>query len=159
MRAVNTDLIAGLLGLGFTLLFFLARENWMPLSAAWPNTILGFLLIFSLALLGKAVLAPQHWEIFREGSRRRILVAVASLIAWGLGVHYLGFASASFVVFMFLWWYVGHAVAETEGTPEAAPSTVTAYLRAAVVTAAVIGVFYVIFTRMLYVPLPGGLLI
>jgi hypothetical protein len=153
---VNTDIVAGLVGLIIAGIFWQARENWMPLSATWPNTILAFMLIFSLMLFVKAFVSPERDVLLAEGSPARMVVTVAALVVWALGVRYAGFAVASFVVFMFLWWYVGEAEAAEAG--EASRRGPIHYLRAAIITAVIIGLFYVTFTRVLFVPLPRGAL-
>jgi hypothetical protein len=153
----NTDLIAGIIGLAVTILFWQAREPWMPLTAVWPNAILVFMLISSVALLIKAFVKPHREAVFAEGSRVRMVVATAALFAWGLGVLYLGFAVTSVVVFLFFWWYVSHAVAETEEEAEA--PRVLDYVKALVIIVATVGIFYFIFSHYLHVPLPRGVLI
>jgi hypothetical protein len=158
MRAANTDIIAGVLGLVVTAIFWQSREPWMPLSATWPNAILAFMLICSLALVAKGVVRPERLPLFQEGDRQRMLVAAAALVAWGLGVRYVGFVVASAVMFTFLWWYISHAVAATDKEAEP-PSGVLDYARAMAIILVIIALFYVIFTRYLHVPLPRGLLI
>ena len=158
MRSFNTDLIAGLLGLAVTIVFWQAREPWLPLSATWPNAILTFMLICSLALLAKAFVGPERLPLFAEGDRRRMVVAVAALLAWVLGVRYIGFVTTSVVVFAFLWWYMSHAVAQADDEAEA-PSGVLDYARSMAIILVIVSWFYFVFTRYLHVPLPRGLLI
>lgn len=157
MRAANTDLVAGLGGLALTGVFWQARGDWSQLTATWPDAILWFMLICSLALVAKAVVSPERLPLFSEGDRRRMVVAAATLVAWGLAVHYVGFVTSSVVVFAFLWWYMSHAVAETDEAAEP-PAGLFDYARALVVVLIIVAVFYTVFTRTLQVPLPRGLL-
>jgi hypothetical protein len=155
---VNTDLLAGIGGLAVTIVFWLSREPWMPLTAVWPNAILVFMLLCSLALIAKAFVKPERELLFVEGSRARMVVTTVALLVWGFGVVYVGFAVSSVLVFFFLWWYVGHAVAEIDADVEA-PQRVLDYLKAGAVILVTVGVFYFIFSYYLYVPLPRGILI
>jgi hypothetical protein len=157
VRPVNTDLIAGLLALAVTIVFWQAREAWTPLSATWPNAILTFMFICSLALLAKAFIGPEKSPLFAEGDRRRMVVAALALVAWGLGIRYIGFVTSSVVVFAFLWWYMSRAVAQTDDEAEP-PSGVLDYARALGMILVIVGLFYTVFTRYLHVPLPRGLL-
>jgi hypothetical protein len=158
MRAANTDLIAGLIGLVVAAIFWQAREPWSQLSATWPNAILVFMFICSLVLVAKSFVRPERLDLFAEGDRQRMLASAAALLVWVLGVRYIGFVVSSVAVFAFLWWYMSHAVARTD--PEAKmPSGVLDYARSLVVILLIIGAFYLVFTRYLYVPLPRGLLI
>ncbi|PWG65426.1 tripartite tricarboxylate transporter TctB family protein [Spiribacter halobius] len=161
-RTVNTDIIAGLLGVGVWALFWFARGDWTALTATWPNAVLVFILIASLGLLLKALLRPERRDLLAEGDNFRKLVIVAGLIAWAIGIRFLGFVVTSVVVFLFLWWFIGRAVArsETEAPSATAPGPSWLQgLRALAVTLIIVLAFYWIFRQVLYVPLPSGVLI
>lgn len=161
-RTVNTDLIAGLLGLGVWALFWFARGDWRPLTATWPNAVLVFILICALALLAKAFLRPERLTVFAEGANFRKLVIVATLMAWGGGIWQLGFVVTSVIVFLFLWWFIGRAVADSEAAEASRAAVRPSWpqcLRAVAVTLAIVLAFYWVFRRVLYVPLPSGALI
>jgi hypothetical protein len=157
MKSRNTDLIAGVIALAITVVFGVAREDWTPLSAHWPNAILVFMLLCSLFLLGRAFVKPQRAALFDEGSRTRMLVAALALLVWGLGLEYAGFIVTSIVVFYFFWWYISRAVMQVEG--DTSGMRLFDHGRAIVVIVLVVASFHYVFTRFLYVPLPKGLLI
>lgn len=159
MRAVNTDLIAAVLGLVITAVFWQAREPWMPLSATWPNAILVFMLLCSLALLAKAWLDPMREPLFAEGSRWRMLVTMLALLVWGLALPRLGFIIASVLFFHFIWWFVNRAVNRTEAADAGiapAPTSLFDHGRALAVGLVLVLGCYFLFRRFLHVPLPRG---
>jgi hypothetical protein len=154
MRAVNTDLVAAILGLVITTIFWQAREPWMPLSATWPNAILVFMLLCSLALLAKAFVDPVREPLFAEGNRPRMLVIMVALVVWGLALPRIGFVIASVLFFYFIWWFVNYAVSRTRGA-----ETTTGWFdhaRALTVSVLLVLAFYFVFRRYLHVPLPRG---
>lgn len=155
MRAVNTDLVAGILGLVITAVFWQAREPWTPLTATWPNAILVFMLLCSLALLVKARFSPVREPLFAEGNRLRMLIIMAALLVWGLALPRMGFVVSSVVLFFFIWWFVNYAVTRTSGT-EASTGWFD-YARALTISVVLVLAFYFVFRRFLYVPLPRGL--
>lgn len=158
-RAVNTDLVAAVLGLVITAIFWQAREPWMPLSATWPNAILGFMLLCSLALLIKAFVSPMREPPFAEGSRWRMLVIAVVLVIWGLALPRLGFIIASVLAFHFIWWFVNRAVTRTaanDAGTDPVPTTLFDHGRALGVSLVLVLAFYFVFRRFLYVPLPRG---
>jgi|GEM_PF-537736 len=158
MKTYNTDLIVGIGGLVIAGVFGYAREpNWTPLSAHWPNAILVFLLLSSLYLVVRAFIKPERSTLFDEGSRVRMVVIVALLFLWAFGVQTLGFVVASVVVFYVIWLYVGRAVIQVEGDEKGL--TVLAHVRSLVVIGIMVGGFYYVFTKFLFIPLPKGWLI
>ena len=157
MKSYNTDLIAGIGALAFFALFGRAREPWTPLSARWPNAILVFILICAVFLLIRAFVKPERASLFDEGSRVRMVVSVVLLLVWATLMEYLGFVVTSVLVFYAFWWYVTRAAKKVEG--DASPISLMAYVRAVGVIIALVGAFYFIFARYLYVPLPRGILI
>jgi membrane protein implicated in regulation of membrane protease activity len=155
MKTYNTDLIVGIGGLVVTGVFGYAREpNWTPLSSHWPNAILVFLLLSSLFLLVRAFIKPERSALFDEGSRLRMVGIVALLFLWAFGVQTLGFVVASVVAFYVIWLYVGRAVIQVEGDQQGL--TVFSHLRSLAVIGIMVGGFYYIFTKFLFVPLPKG---
>lgn len=161
-RTVNSDVIAGLLGLGVWALFWFARGDWTALTATWPNAVLVFILVCALGLFVKAFVRPERFTLFSEGDNFRKLVIVAALMAWGAGIWLVGFVTTSVAVFLFLWRFIGRAVAQAEAAAESgavAKPSLADYLRALVITLAIVLVFYWIFRKVLFVPLPAGVLI
>lgn len=157
MKTHNTDLITGLGGLAFTVIFGLARERWSPLSAQWPNAILAFMLLGSIFLLVRAFVKPEMAALFDEGDRRRMVVCVVLLFVWSLAIQVFGFIVTSVGLFYFFWWFVSRAVRKVDG--DSRDLGLIAHVRALVLTAFMVGAFYFIFTSYLHVPLPRGFLV
>lgn len=154
-HAFNTDVIAASVGLAITAVFWQAREPWTPLSAQWPNAILVFMLLCSLALLIKAFVRPTREPLFAEGNRLRMLIIMALLIVWGLALPRLGFIISSVLLFFGIWWFVNHAVSRTRGAETRIGWF--DYVRALGISMLLVGAFYYVFRHYLYVPLPRGL--
>jgi hypothetical protein len=88
----------------------------------------------------------------------RLAVAALALVAWVLGVRYIGVVVSSLTVFTFLWWYMSRRwPAPIRGMRSS--SSVLDYARALAIILIIIGASYPVCTRYLYVPLPRGLLI
>lgn len=148
-RRINTDLVAGLLGLLLIAGFWYGRRRLGPLSAVFPDTVLGIMGVISVLLLLKAFMQPDHRAIFTEGSRVRMAVVTAALFVWWWLIGLLGFFSASVAVFLFLAWYL--AIVQRQ----VGPLQIAFWLGVVVVQ---VGFFYLVFTRLLYIRPPRGLL-
>ncbi|MEX0730827.1 MAG: tripartite tricarboxylate transporter TctB family protein [Aquisalimonadaceae bacterium] len=156
LKRVNTDLMAGLTGFAFFAIFWLAREDWRPSSAMWPESILMAIAVISTLLIARAAIKREVFEIFEEGSRLRMVGAGGGLALWGIGVHYLGFVVASAIMFPIMAWLLTRA--EQRTSPEVAPDlTVKARVIWIAIIAFEIGLLYVVFSRILLVPLPKGI--
>lgn len=158
MKARNADGIASVIGLSIASLFALAREQWTPLSAHWPNAILIFMMICSLSLAVSAVRKPEKVALFSEGSAHRMVVSVLALLGWATGIHFLGFFISSAAFFYFFWWYVGRSVQIVEGSTSNG-FTALVHLRAVILIMLVVAAFNYAFTVLLHVPLPKGWLL
>jgi hypothetical protein len=145
---VNTDLAAGIFGLAFAAVFWLSRGRLGPLSALFPETILIITALISAALLVKGVTRPSVRPVFDEGDRRRLVVTTLILFAWWWLIGWLGFAVASGVVMFALVWYL----ALVEG--QVRLPKVALWLAIIIVE---VGLFYLVFTRLLYIRPPRGL--
>lgn len=145
---VNTDLVAGLLGLFAVAVFWSGRGRLTHLSSVFPDTVLAIIAVLSLLLLGKAFMQPDVRALFAEGSRMRMVVVTAALFVWWWLIGALGFYIASVLVFLFLAWYLA-IVHRQVRLPELG-------LWLAVIVLEV-GFFYGIFTQVLHIRPPRGL--
>lgn len=146
---MNTDLVGGGLGLLLTVIFWFGRGQWSPLSAMFPNTVLVFAGVLSIALLVKAFVRPEVRPIFTEGSRTRTVVTAVMLLVWVWAISVLGFLLASFLVFTALTVYIAHA------SRKFTFRHVAVWL---VIIAVELAVLNFIFSRLLFVRLPSGVL-
>lgn len=148
-KAVNSDLIGGVLGLVLAATFWFAREgNWSFWSAVFPNVIIVIIAVLSGLLLLKGLLGPAMLPLFQDGSRRKMLVTAVLLLVWSFAFSRLGTLASSFLGFTVLALYLGG------GTTLGAKKL----LIGAGVILAELAVFYLLFTRVLHVPLPRGVL-
>lgn len=147
-QPVNSDLIGGLLGLALTALFFFNREQWSFWSAVFPNLTLAVLGALSAGLLVKGLRKPEMLPLLAEGNRVRIVVTAVALLVWAFAIRTVGTVTTSGVIFYGLTLYL--ASAGRRITPAAA-------FKWALLVAAEIAVLYLVFNRLLGVPLPRGI--
>lgn len=149
-KAVNSDLIGGALGLTLAVAFWLGREdNWSFWSAVFPNVVIIIIAVLAVILLVKGLFAPAMLPVFHEGSRSKMLVTAVILLSWSYAFSRLGTLTSSFIGFAVLTLYLTH------GEARLGPRQLAG---AAFVIVAELAVFYLLFTRVLHVQLPRGVL-
>lgn len=149
-KEVNTDLISGLLGLILTGVFYFFTEDISFLSIVFPSYLTYILGAISVSLLIKAWVKPARRPIFTDGNNVRVIVIGTTLLVWWMAIRIIGFFTASVLVMMFVVCYL--ALVQRRLTFKAV------FLWALIVVGEV-SLFYLIFTRILHVPLPQGLLL
>jgi hypothetical protein len=145
---MNSDLIGGVLGLALTALFWLSREDWSFWSAVFPNLTLAVLTLLSAALIVKGLVRPEKLPLLADGNRTRIIATALLLLAWAFALPRVGTLLSSAVAFYGLTVYLASATRQV---------TARLALRWAVVVAVELGLLYLIFARVLGVPLPRGI--
>ena len=148
MRAVNSDLLSGAVGLAITALFYFARGNIGMLSAVFPNAILLFMLLFSAMLLVKGFARPEMLVLFEDERLDRIAVVGGILFAWVLGMRYLGFIVSSTLAFLLITLFMARM------NRKVSAANVGVWLGVIIVEVVVL---WLIFSRVLFVPLPRGM--
>lgn len=149
-RPMNTDLLGGAVGLGLTALFWFTREQWTFWSAVFPNLTLAVLALFSVGLLIKGIVRPEMLPLLAEGNRVRILVTAIVLLVWAFSLRPVGTLLSSAVAFYGLTLYLGSANRRVSAADA---------LKWLVLVALEVGILYLVFTRILGVPLPRGVLL
>lgn len=147
---VNTDLISGCVGMMILALFWSAKEGVGYLSIMFPNSLLILVGVFSAILLVKGFIKAERRTIFSDSNQARIIFTGAFLFAWVFGIMFLGFLVASLVVFPAMVCYLASAREKL---------TLKKTVVWTMISSAEIVVFYLIFSRLLEVPLPTGLFI
>ncbi|MBZ9556742.1 MULTISPECIES: tripartite tricarboxylate transporter TctB family protein [unclassified Modicisalibacter] len=117
------------------------------MASVFPRTIAVLLLVFSVALLIKSVVAHPRRARPEAGSVARRLGLIAVMLIWSLSLKWLGFLVAS-VASAALLAALAHYHAWTA-------RRLGGY---AVALGLIIGGFYILFAIVLNVPLPAGLL-
>lgn len=147
-REVNTELISGIVGLLLTSVFFFGLEDVLWMSIVFPKTVVYILFVISAALIVLGFVNPTRSRIFNVGSNLRWVVTGILFFGWVLCMPVLGFF-VSTVLFMTI--IVGYlARARTQ-------LTVKKFMVWIPIVVAEVSIFYLIFTRVLYVPLPQGM--
>ncbi len=146
---VNTDMAAGGFGLGFAALLWLGGTDIGRLSILFPRAVLVILVAFSLLLFVKGFFRPGERSIEISGSPLRLLVLILLLLVWWFAIGKLGFVVSSFLIMLFITWFL----ARVEG-----PVSWKRLLLWTPIIAVMVGGFYSIFTQVLNVRLPSGLL-
>lgn len=148
-KNINTDFICGIIGfliMGFFLSF---RGDIGRLSIMFPNAVLWIMAGISGALVIKGLARPEMRPFFTEGNHLRVIIAAATLFGWVIGIIWIGFYVSSLLAFSFLAYYLALARRKVS------------LPRLAVwigIIALEIGFFDLIFSKLLFVPLPRGIL-
>ena len=151
IKNANSDLWAGCIGLALSVAFWLSiDEEIMRLSIMFPKAMIAIMALISILLLIKGILKAEHQDLFNVGSNRRVIITALLFFVWGVAISYLGFFVSSVLAILAQAWYL--ALARRKVTLP----TLALWL---VIATGEVAFFYFIFTRLLHVPLPEGMLI
>ncbi len=167
----NIDRKAAIMMLAVSIIFWAQMSSLTgPFAIIFPRAVLTLLTLTSLALLARTFIRTKKpaleagqpmagqsgkvpepetagSNVVEAGGWKNVIITVVAVAVWIALLPVLGFYVASVLAFAFLAWFLGQGVR---------------HLREAVamlaIIAAEIGVFYVIFAKLLLVPLPTGLL-
>lgn len=149
-RTVNADICSGAVGFVVAAIFWFSIEEVSWLSIRFPQYLIAILVILSGTLLIKGWLKPENLTVFNDGNNRRIIVTGATLFVWCLAINYIGFYVSSVMVITFLACYLAKARRDV---------TVKTFCMWVLIITIKVGLFYLVFNKLLYVPLPKGILI
>ena len=151
IKNANSDLWAGCIGLTLSAAFwFSIDEEIMRLSIMFPKAMIAIMALISILLLIKGLLKAERQDLFNVGSNKRMIVTALLFFVWGVAISYLGFFVSSVLAILAQAWYLAQA------RRKVTLPTLALWL---VVAAGEVAFFYLIFTRLLHVPLPEGILI
>lgn len=136
---LNAELLSGLFGLALAALFFLNRGNVGFLSAVFPNTVLVILAVISAVLVARGAFAGEPTTLGLDGAGS-VLIGIAVMAAWWLGIKYVGFLTSSVPLF------AGLSLVMKRRAGPLAPRD---YLIALVVALVVVGGFFWVFSEVL----------
>ena len=149
------DILLSVLLLGVGILTLMASRDLSRLAAVFPTAIafglIGLALtLVVLQLLGRAPgqVRGEFSDEFRDGSNLRRAAFILVMLAWAFIIPWLGFLASSVAAFMAISMLATHGRMSLYGM-----------LRYQAVGMAIIVGFYVLFARLLHVPLPKGILI
>ena len=149
IKNTNSDLWAGWIGLALSAAFwFSIDEEITRLSIMFPKAMIGIMALISILLLFKGFLKAERLDLFTVGSNRRVFITGLLFFAWGIAISYLGFFVSSVLAILAQVCFL--ALARRRLTL----SSVALWL---VIAAGEVAFFYLVFTRLLQVPLPEGI--
>jgi len=120
------------------------------LSIIFPKAMVIIMALISLGLVVNGIVSPRQRQLFGEGDHLRAGVTGITLFAWVIAISWVGFYVSSVVAILILAYYLTLARRRV---------TLSQFAVWVVIIAVEVGIFYLIFTRLLYVPLPEGWLI
>ncbi len=151
IKNANSDLWAGSIGLALSAGFwFSIDEEIMRLSIMFPKAMIAIMALISILLLIKGIIKAELQDLFDVGRNRRVIITALLFFVWGGAISYLGFFVSSVLAILAQAWYLALARRKV---------TLPALALWLVVAVGEVAFFYLIFTRLLHVPLPEGLLI
>lgn len=147
-REVNTELLSGVIGLLLTAVFFFALEDISWMSIVFPKTIVFIMAIIACILFIMGIVKPSRAPVFQVGSNVRWMVTGVLFFAWVLCMPVLGFFVSTVVFMTLIVGYLARARAQV---------TIGKFMTWIPIVIAEVTFFYLIFTKVLYVPLPRGM--
>jgi hypothetical protein len=147
-RQVNTEIICGVVGLVLTTVFFFSLEDISWLSIIFPRTVVYVMGIMSVILVVVAFVNPTHAHIFNVGSNSRWIVTGILFFLWVIFMPILGFFVSTVVFMTTIVGFLARARTQV---------TIGKLMIWTPIVIAEVTFFYLIFTKVLYVPLPEGL--
>jgi hypothetical protein len=147
-RQVNTEIICGVVGLVLTAVFFFSLEDISWLSIIFPRTVVYVMGIMSVILVVMALVNPTHAHIFSAGSNPRWIVTGILFFLWVIFMPIVGFFVSTVVFMTTIVGFLARARTQV---------TFGKLLIWTPIVIAEVTVFHLIFTKVLYVPLPEGL--
>ncbi len=147
-REVNTDIVAGVIGMLLTAVFFFGLEDVSWMSIIFPETIVYLMAFISGLLILKGFVNPSRRPIFNVGSNTRWIVTGVLFFLWVLVMPVIGFFVSTVVFMTAIVAYLASA---------RMPLTIVKFIVWVPIVIAEVTFFYLIFTKVLYVPLPEGM--
>ena len=147
-REINTNITSGCIGLALTAVFFFGLEDISWMSILFPKTMVYIMGIISVILVVRGFFNPTRDRIFSVGSNTRWLVTGVLFFLWVLLMPVFGFFVSTVVFMTAIVGYLARARMRV---------TIGKFLVWVPIVIAEVTFFYLIFTKVLYVPLPKGL--
>lgn len=147
-REINTDITSGCMGLILTAVFFFALEDISWMSIIFPRTMVYIMALISGILVVKGFVKPSRDRIFSVGSNTRWMVTGVLFFLWVLLMPVFGFFVTTVVFMTAIVGYLAQARMHV---------TIGKFIAWLPIVIAEVTFFYIIFTKVIYVPLPEGL--
>ena len=147
-REIKTEITSGVIGLMLTAVFFFALEDISWMSIGFPKTVVYIMGLVSGILVVVGFIKPSRDRVFSVGSNTRWMVTSVLFFLWVLLMPAFGFFVTT-VVFMTA--IVGY-LARTRMRV-----TIGKFMVWVPIIIAEVTFFYLIFTKVLHIPLPKGM--
>lgn len=147
-REINTSLVSGVIGLLLTAVFFFSLEDVSWMSIVFPKTIVFVMGFIACVLVVMGIIKPTRDPIFNVGSNVRWVVTGILFFAWVLFMPVLGFFVSTVLFMTIIVVYLARARMQV---------TIKNLVTWVPIVIAEVTFFYLIFTKVLYVPLPTGM--
>jgi len=144
---VNSDRIAAILMLLVALVFGTQMGNLTNFGIVFPRAVIIVLAVSSAALLMKSWTGRGGGEAVDVRGMQTVAVAAALMVVWVFLIPYLGFYVSSVLACLFMMVLVDGAARK--------PRTLITSLA---IIALEVAAFYIVFAKLLVVPLPKGIL-
>jgi len=141
----NTDLYGGLFMIMISLLFLSKLDKLTEYSKIFPRAIILILITAGAGLLLKSRKSSSFSELFVLDDRKSALLVALITLAWVLLFKRIGFVITSVVSLTSLLCVLNDK------------KNVKEYFKSFVIAGCEIGLLYLIFSKILYVPFPKGL--
>ena len=145
---MRADIVCGAILIVIAGAFWVQRDYNDLISGAFPDLVLIVLAVLGLGIIAKGVLRGERGPGERQVNPRMLVIVSVLLATWAITMGLIGFTISGVLAF------VAMALLVREGRP----TRRTIALDFAVGVVAVVGCF-LIFTRVLLVPLPVSTLI
>jgi hypothetical protein len=147
-REINTEIASGVIGLILSAVFFFALEDISWMSILFPKTIVYIMALIAGVLVTMGIVKPSRDRIFHVGSNTRWMVTGALFFAWVLFMPVFGFFVSTVVFMTIIVGYLARVRTQV---------TIGKFMIWLPIVIAEVTFFYLIFTKVLYVPLPKGM--
>ena len=139
--------VCGLIILGGLLVLYASRSYTM-LGSVFPRTVAVLMIILSVLYMIQAVRHPKPVSVPTGGSTLRRVLLFATMLIWALLLEHVGFLSTSLVAYALILMIANFK-------PWSARSVIQYFGSGA----AVVILLYLLFSQVLQVPLPVGILL
>ena len=147
-KAINSDLLAGAIGLFIAAAFYFEIGDVTWMSIIFPRTIIYITTAASLALIVKGFVKPSRLQVFRDGSNIRWVITGVLFFTWVLLIPVIGFFVSTTLFFTLIVSFL--ASSRVQLTPGK-------YLKWFPIILIEVGFFYFVFSKLLHIPLPEGI--
>ena len=147
-REINTEIASGVIGLLLSAVFFFALEDISWMSILFPKTLVYIMAFIAGALVVRGLVKPSRDRIFHVGSNVRWMVTGVLFFLWVLLMPVFGFFVSTVVFMTAIVGYLARARMRV---------TIGKFIVWVPIIIAEVTFFYLIFTKVIYVPLPEGL--